>query len=422
MEHNRAPALNLNFATFCEELKLPSFEDFRVHWHAKMLAAKRYFAVLDNELSLSLHLDTDLYASMLESSIRQDFSSERPRVVENGGSFILSWIDVVRETTDESFKDEGNGLFSCYLRGCKVQMPAKDRDRIKQYYSIPIARNLPQPQDIRIERDTISDVRKLLAQCKQDREAAAKFEDKLDDCLSKRDFQLREYQENSLRLAQLESSPRKLSSKLGTELMSGLSTHESPENGGSRAVSSQTQPKHSSTFSASTPVPQWSRGALSPTVNSNGVSEQGPTTHGIAASGGTGTELPISASIPARSALTPIAPSKQAMPSHTQQTPRYQSATSSPDIPISGTKHRIPFSEEERLHSIRFISFLIDKKVPWSRIPSVYAERFRVHRTQASLTMRYYSATKEERVPNGYLALDLRLNPRLRKLVEELEN
>lgn len=136
MDRGRAQALNVNFTTYREDLKLPNLEDFRVYWHTQMLAAQRYMTVLNENFSLALHLDNDLYSSTLEADIRKDFSTQRPRVIESSRDPYLSWIDVIRETTDSSFTEGDDGLFSCSIRGHHVQMSAQDRKLVSHYYSL----------------------------------------------------------------------------------------------------------------------------------------------------------------------------------------------------------------------------------------------------------------------------------------------
>ena len=160
----------MDFVSYREDLKLPSLEDFRVYWHTQMLSAQRYMEVLDGNLSLARHLDYDLYASTLEANISKDFSTQRPQIVEDVRNPCLSWSDVIRETNDASFTEEGKGIFSCRVRGYKIQMSAQDRKQVSHYYSLSVVRQMPQPQDIRLERETISEVRDLIIKCKKDRE------------------------------------------------------------------------------------------------------------------------------------------------------------------------------------------------------------------------------------------------------------
>ncbi|KAJ5976227.1 hypothetical protein N7481_009934 [Penicillium waksmanii] len=100
---------NLDFAVYREDLKPPSLEDMRVYWHTKMLAAQRYMTVMNEGFSLALHLNNDRYADELEANIKKDFSTQRPRVIDNSEDPDLSWTDLIRETNEASFTQVDKG-------------------------------------------------------------------------------------------------------------------------------------------------------------------------------------------------------------------------------------------------------------------------------------------------------------------------
>jgi hypothetical protein len=145
----------------------------RVYWHTKMLAAQRYMTVMNEGFSLALHLNNDRYADELEANIRKDFSTQRPRVIDSLDDPDLSWTDLIRETNEASFTQVDNGEFSCCVRNHVVQMTAEDRKQVSHYHSISVVYQIPQQNHVRIERDTISELRTLISACKKDREEGA---------------------------------------------------------------------------------------------------------------------------------------------------------------------------------------------------------------------------------------------------------
>lgn len=169
MERTPVPPLDVDFVTYREDLKLPSLEDFRVFWHAQMLAAQRYMTVVNEKYSLALHLSQDLQSKTLETNIRREFSSPKPRIVGSSKSPHLSWSDLIKETTDSSFTQENEDLFSCLVRGQKVELSAADCKRVNACRTLSILPPSPQ-NDINTERETISEVRKFISQCQKDRE------------------------------------------------------------------------------------------------------------------------------------------------------------------------------------------------------------------------------------------------------------
>jgi len=170
MERTPAPPLDVDLVTYREDLKLPSLEDFRVYWHAQMLAAQRYMTVVNEKYSLALHLSEELHSNTLEANIRKQFSSQQPHIVGSSKNPHLSWSDVIKETTDASFTEENKDLFTCIVRGYKVQISAADCQRVNACRTLSIVPPSTPQQDINTERETISEVRKFISQCQKDRE------------------------------------------------------------------------------------------------------------------------------------------------------------------------------------------------------------------------------------------------------------
>ncbi|KAJ5744256.1 hypothetical protein N7533_009126 [Penicillium manginii] len=170
MERNWVLPSNLDFTACREDLKLPSLEDMRVYWHTKMLAAQRYMAVMNEGFSLVLHLNNDRYADELEANIRKNFSTLQPRALDSLENPGLSWTDLIRETNEASFTQVDKGVFSCCVRNHRFKMTAEDRKQVCRYHSISLVHQIPEQKHVCIERDTISELRTLIVDCKKDRE------------------------------------------------------------------------------------------------------------------------------------------------------------------------------------------------------------------------------------------------------------
>lgn len=170
MERTRILPSTLDFTASREDLRLPSLEDMRVYWHTKMLAAQRYMTVMNEGFSLALHLNNDQYADELEANIRKDFSTQQPRVVDSLVDLDLSWTDLIKETDENSFTMVEKGVFSCCVRNHTVQITAEDRRQVSHFHSISAVHQIPEQNHVRIERDTISELRTFISACKKDRE------------------------------------------------------------------------------------------------------------------------------------------------------------------------------------------------------------------------------------------------------------
>lgn len=240
----------------------------------------------------------------------------------------------------------------------------------------------------------------------------------MDDLLRERDYELRELQETWITSSRSISSPRNLPSE-----STNIST------GGLPGALPSPQPHEPlvppGVFDR--PVPRWSR-EPSPAdsviiIDSDDDPQQATTSHQPR------TETRISTRTP-----TQLAPNFN--PDKTQEAPLSYSATDQQltlrtqdggqitRAPIMrapiGPRGSIPRTPEEKLHDSHFIAFQHDRKIPWSRIRENYEQRFKVARTQGTLTVKYFRLPKEERVSSGCVALKLHSRPRLKELVERL--
>lgn len=404
MEKTRLPSFDYNFATYREDLNLPSLEDMRVYWHTQMLAAQRYMTVINENYSLALHLHNDLRTQMLEADIRKDFSSQRPHVVGSSKDPYLSWSDIIRGTDETSFTDDGNGLFSCCVRGHKVQMPAQDRKQVRHYSSLSVVHQLPK-EDIRVERDTISEVRTFISQCKKDREEgnvlqntqmirlerltpiAAKFEEKLDDLLIERDYQLRELQQS-----------------LKSPLRSELPSHN---------ISSRPTELPTGHGSGTSLPPQPS---VEPVIiiDSDDLPQPSTTHHQTGVQNQTSSQPGIDACSIQNVNKIPTPPQSNSGTNQQLQSEIQENRTTKNGVVMR--------TEGERLHATRFLNFLHERGVSGSSIPTEYERRFKVSRSQGSLAVKYYRQPHHERVSSGCVALSLRSRPRLKALLERLSH
>lgn len=79
-------------------------------------------------------------------------------------------------------------------------------------------------------------------------------------------------------------------------------------------------------------------------------------------------------------------------------------------------------TEEEKLDSVRFLMFLLGRRLQWPEITTHYNQRFKTQRTTATLNVKYNrnKHTREDSVWHGFLVLQLNSKPRLKRLVDEL--
>lgn len=246
--------------------------------------------------------------------------------------------------------------------------------------------------------------------------AAAKFEEKLDDILRERDYRLRELLNSSMTPLRSGSPPRNLPWE---------PTNASPVRGPGTLLSSQPPPEPPRMFQE--PIPRWSpdRSAVDSAV---GVDEE-DTLHTTTIPPTISrqpitvtTTTPTSTQIPPRSRQNPVAVRAPQTPLSTPRSvQRIERPVDAQSIPISQEKRHVMRTEDEKMHDVAFLSFLHGRGVIWSRMPALYAQRFKVYRSKGSLEVRYYGTPKENRIPSGAcVALSLHERPRLKSLVDKL--